>query len=104
MESLPKECVPVVGTEGERYRRAQCFHQLPLSDFSLEACHKMSDLETKRHTKVTTRRMEVFGVGSVKLQSSGEKTVSIILLSVCVFPFKLPSYHWLFFIDSFRMT
>ena len=76
MGSLPKECVPAVGMEGDRYRRSQCFQQLPLYDFSLEACHKMSDLEIKRHGKITARRRDkFFGVGSVKLQSTQEKTV-----------------------------
>ena len=78
MEGLPEECVPVVGTEGERYRRSQCFLQLPVYDFSLEACHKMSELETKRHGKITTkRRNESFGIGAVKLQSSEQKKVRL---------------------------
>ena len=76
MESLPKECVPALGTEGERYRRTQCFQQLPIYDFSLEACHKMSEREAKRHAKITTRRRdEGFGVGIVKLLSSEQKKV-----------------------------
>ena len=76
MDSLPKEYVPVVGTEGERHRRAQWFLQLPVYDFSLEACHKMSDLENKRHGRITTRRRdECFGVGAVKLKGTEEKMV-----------------------------
>ena len=76
MESLPEECVPALGTEGERYRRTQCFQQLPIYDFSLEACHKMSERETKRHATMTMRRRDKwFGVGIVKLLSSEQKKV-----------------------------
>ena len=76
MQSLPRECVPAVGTEGESYRRTQCFTQLPLYDFSLEACHKMSDLEKKRMGKFTERRRtKFFGVGKVKLKNTRDDQV-----------------------------
>lgn len=76
MQSLPSECVPAVGTEGESYRRTQCFHQLPLYDFSLEACHKMSNLEKKRMGKFTERRRTRFiGVGKLKLKSTRDDQV-----------------------------
>ena len=76
MESLPTECVPALGTEGETYRRRQCFLQVPLYDFSLDACHQMTDLETKRYTKITTKRREnSFGIGALKLQSTEDDVV-----------------------------
>lgn len=78
MESLPPECVPTLGTEGETYRRKQCFLQLPVYDFSLDACHKMTDLEKKRYTKFTSKRSEnFFGVGTLKLQGSEEEIVRV---------------------------
>ena len=81
MECLPEECVPRVGTEGARHHRAHCFLQLPLYDFSLEACHKMTDLENKRHGRITTRRREEsFGVGAIKLKSNGEKMVCVYVI------------------------
>ena len=75
MQSLPAECVPVLGTEGESYRRKQCYTQIPLYDFSLDACHKMSDLEKKRFGKLTSRREESFGVGTLKLHATAEDMV-----------------------------
>lgn len=78
MESLPPECVPTLGTEGETYRRKQCFLQLPVYDFSLDACHKMTDLEKKRYAKFTSKRSEnFFGVGTLKLQGSEEGIVRV---------------------------
>ena len=78
MQSLPTECIPALGTEGENYRRKQCFLQVPLYDFSLDACHKMSDLETKRYAKLTTKRREnCFGVGALKLQSTEDSLVCV---------------------------
>ena len=80
MQSLLAECVPALGTEGERYRRRQVSRQLPLYDFSLEACHKMSDLEKKRYGKFTARRSEkFFGVGTLKLQSTEGNMVGVLL-------------------------
>lgn len=78
MESLPPECVPTLGTEGETYRRKQCFLQLPVYDFSLDACHKMTDLEKKRYVKFTSKRSEnFFGAGTLKLQGSEENIVCV---------------------------
>ena len=78
MQSLPPECVPAVGAEGESYRRTQCFTQLPLYDFSLEACHKMSDLEKKRMGKFTERRRtKFFGVGKLKLKNTRDDQVRV---------------------------
>ena len=78
MQSLPAECIPALGTEGERYRRKQCSLQLPLYDFSLDACHKMSDLEMKRYGKLTTRRKEnSFGVGTLKLRGTDDAMVGV---------------------------
>ena len=79
MQSLPSECIPALGSEGERYRRKQCSQQLPLYDFSLDACHKMSDLEIKRHAKFTSRRKEnSFGVGTLKLHGTDKNMVGHI--------------------------
>ena len=76
MQSLPSECVPEVGTEGDNYRRKQCFLQIPLYDFSLDACHNMTDLEKKRYGKLTDRtREKFFGVGKLKLQNTMDKKV-----------------------------
>ena len=76
MQSLPSECVPLLGTEGDSYRRRQCFQQVPLYDFSLDACHKMSELEKKRFGKFTNKRQsESFGVGALKLKSTAEDSV-----------------------------
>lgn len=87
MKSLPPECVPTLGTEGETYRRKQCFLQLPVYDFSLDACHKMSDLEKKRYVKFTSRRSEnFFGVGTLKLQGSEEEIV-------CIQPYTIIHVH-----------
>ena len=76
MQSLPSECVPEVGTEGDNYRRKQCFLQIPLYDFSLDASHNMTDLEKKRYGKFTDRtREKFFGVGKLKLQNTTDKKV-----------------------------
>ena len=76
MQSLPPEFAPLVSSEGETYRRMQCFLQLPLYDFSLDACHKMTDVEKKRMIKFAERRQrEFFGVGCLKLKNNREDQV-----------------------------
>lgn len=77
MSSLPKECVPLKGSQGEKHRAQQFLHQLPAYDSSPEVCHKMTELEKKRMLKFVERRKnKFFGIGTVSLEESGSSKVS----------------------------
>ena len=84
--SLPKECVPLKGSEGAKWRVLAFFRQWPAHDSSLEACHSMEDIEQKRMTKfVTRRKRKFFGIGEVHLLISQDNKVCVyIRIGVCV--------------------
>ena len=76
MQSLPTGCVPKRGAEGEEQRMQRFTQQMPVYDFSLDVCHKLTELEKKRMLKfVEKRRKESYGVGTVELEMSEEGKV-----------------------------
>ena len=77
MQSLPEECVPLKGGEGEESRIQRFIHQMPVHDITPDMCHAMEDKEKKRMLKfVEKRRKECYGVGTVELEISEEGMVS----------------------------
>ena len=77
MECLPGECVPLRGTEGEVYRLQQLTHQLPAYDHDPEACHKLTEVETRRMAKfVDRRKRRFFGVGAVEVVGDADSNES----------------------------
>ena len=76
MGCLPKEKVPLRGSDGDKLRIQQFTRQLPTYDNSLDACHKMTDLEKKRMTKLIERRKtKFFGTGEVDTMTADESKV-----------------------------
>lgn len=76
VQSLPSGCVPKKGKEGEEQRVQRFTQQMPVYDFSLDVCHKLTELEKKRMLKfVEKRRKESYGVGTVELEMSEEGRV-----------------------------
>ena len=71
MASLPKESVPLKGSNGEIDRLRRFHRQLPPYDWNPEACHKLSELESKRFLKLAEkRRRTAYGVGSVEVDQA----------------------------------
>lgn len=76
MKCLPKEKVPIRGSVGEKTRIQEFMRQLPTYDSSLDACHKMADLDKRRMTKFIERRQtRFFGVGEVDTMTAEENKV-----------------------------
>ncbi|XP_032223003.1 testin isoform X2 [Nematostella vectensis] len=67
MESLPKELVPIVGSEGAKYRRAQMVYQLPIHDHDPNYCDNLSDAERqKMEDFCAMRNQDALGVGDIR--------------------------------------
>ena len=74
MQCLPKDFVPVRGSNGEQERLKLFMKQFPAHDSVIDACHKMAELDKKRMKKFVDRRKnKYFGVGEVGLEL--DKTV-----------------------------
>ena len=86
MRCLPKEKVPLRGSDGEKLRIQQFTRQLPTYDSSLDACHKMADLDKKRMTKFIERRKNrFFGMGEVDTMTAEESKVHTDMCTMPIF-------------------
>lgn len=56
MDSLPKDCVPRLGTKGAVKRQELLARQHPVYDVELDKCHPMTKLEQERFHKFVERR------------------------------------------------
>ena len=64
---IPKECVPVVGSEGEIWRHQQLLLQLPPHDTHADKCSGLTAGELKAHAKLDDIRLTTsFDVGEVQ--------------------------------------
>lgn len=73
MQCLPKEFIPVRGSNGEKQRVKLFMIQLPAHDSIPEACHKMAELDKKRMRKFVDRRKnKYFGVGEIGMELDEE--------------------------------
>ena len=80
MGQIPKEKVPKLGTQGERYRDQQLMVQLPKQDFAAGCClHLGADQRRSFDDFVSARNDIAFNIATVK-PNIPEDNVSLSLL------------------------
>ncbi|KAK6642103.1 hypothetical protein RUM44_013826 [Polyplax serrata] len=73
LKSIPESKVPISNSEGARYRKQQLEKQLPLHDVDPNACHNLSEKETKEFQKyLDNLKNSVIGQGKIFKYSSAK--------------------------------
>jgi hypothetical protein len=77
---LPREKVPKLGTDGERYRDHQLMVQLPKQDFAAGCCHHLGPEHRRSFDDFVSARNDIaFNIAAVK-PNIPDDAVSIMMM------------------------